>query len=149
MSRQHGEYIPVTGPRPNAKARDRLMKVLTWLDGGGDTHIDGVRVKFKMDDWLDTKHRKIAGKFVHCGTACCIGGYIDVLNGNATDITAASWAGLTDEQRAELFVPFYYDYTRITVKEAAECLRHVIETGTVDWKRAKRIVREQRKAAKA
>lgn len=139
----------VIGRRPAAEKRPFLRKVLRWLRNGGEgKDADGMRVAFNMETWGSDIHKRSGGPFRYdvCGTACCIGGYMDILN-KGSRLTRNAASGLDTWQSTELFTPREYKLSGITAAQAAICLAHVIATGTVDWPRAKRIDRVKRSAA--
>jgi hypothetical protein len=81
----------------------------------------------------------------HCGTAACIAGLTKVIfdlpGGIMTGFdTAAYFLGLTDEKYIDrmgdciLFYPNTNDpWSQITPALAAKVVRHLIETGEIDW----------------
>lgn len=118
---------------------ERLLKLAEHIEalemGQFDPHtFTNDPVKFNMGYWS-------------CGTVACIGGWADCL-----------WAGeegwlmatkdildLEHNKAEELFYPgstrnaeHEYNYEDITPKMAASCIRHLVETGEVDWTRAVR-----------
>ena len=77
----------------------------------------------------------------HCGTACCIAGYVSLVY---VDPLTKSWVmaevaqtylGLTGEQASELFEVESddVDLTDITRTQAVATLRNLAETGEVNW----------------
>ena len=86
-----------------------------------------------------------------CGTTACIAGWVHALQKGikktlmcklADDIGeyAQKYLGLNDHQADRLF---YEVNSNITDKEAVKVLRHLAETGVVDWQ----IVYDEREAA--
>ena len=72
-----------------------------------------------------------------CGTACCIGGWAQLMHikdGYKRHINSAeAYLGLDHEIAHELFYPTDpYIYLK-DPKLAAKVLRHLVETGEVDW----------------
>lgn len=101
-----------------------------------------------------------------CGTACCLAGWtvqvygVDnrrVIHGKIEDVSPlTSWVvdaglllGLDRGQALQLFIPSGRSLSLITPLEAATCLRVLADTGRVDWKNARKIVREIKAAEKA
>lgn len=100
-------------------------------------------MQFDMSYWLHT---------TDCGTAGCIAGHAAILSGkyptdgsyfetNAHDVSN-DFLELTDEMSNHLFTPssdtrgFSYNlftYREITAPMAAAVVRHLAETGEVDW----------------
>lgn len=74
-----------------------------------------------------------------CGAVACIIGWTNtVFPVPARHIGSGFWAGetldLTPDKSDKLFYPdVNCEYRRITPAEAAETLRHLAETGEVDW----------------
>ena len=74
----------------------------------------------------------------HCGSCACIGGWAEHIWKDEDN--AAGALGLSYMQEARLF--FMRDYRgktamlSVTPSQAASCLRHLAETGIVDWERA-------------
>lgn len=88
---------------------------------------------FNMDNWTHD-----------CGTPACICGWANSvqneLNGTehriGSPMHARNWLGLTTEQGEDLFRPFGIDnllWDSITPTHAAAVLRHLADTGKVDW----------------
>lgn len=79
------------------------------------------------------------GSFEHdCGTPCCIGGWANALFGNGRQDCsddASGYLGLESEVGDELYFPCDTDVPldAITPAHAAAVLRHLAETGRVDW----------------
>lgn len=83
--------------------------------------------------------------FRKCSTVACIAGWaysishprrnIRSLAGTTTiSEGAAHWLGLDDDTAMDLFVPTeIYDFATITPAHAVAVLRHLAETGEVDW----------------
>ena len=78
--------------------------------------------------------------FVHdCGTPACIAGHAIDLAGqwsyNAAVWDAVEWLGLDNDQGHALFdpIPLSPDDKDPTTQDAAATLRHLAETGEVDW----------------
>lgn len=95
---------------------------------------------------FNMKHFYSAGDS-ECGTTACIAGWAVLLEGRTHPMnlstfgcinTAARWLGLDPELAKNLFCP---GYTRdedhcgwnATPKQAAQVLRHLAETGEVNW----------------
>ena len=88
----------------------------------------------------------------HCGSPACIAGHAAQLAG-ATDMgggrcavdgkfafiddTAIGWMGINSRQSAALVRPLPYGNRREATKaDAIATLKHLLETGEVDWKAA-------------
>jgi hypothetical protein len=91
----------------------------------------GSREGFFMGNW---RH--------DCGTPSCIAGWavhlagIDCSRSQVAD-KAADWLDLYFEDEAQdLFEPSHLPYEAITPQHAAKVLRHLAETGVVDWSRS-------------
>lgn len=69
-----------------------------------------------------------------CGTVCCIGGHIAPTGGDRLK-QVADQLGLTLDTADLLCYPILPtdDWGRITPAQAARVLRHLAETGKVDW----------------
>lgn len=108
---------------------------------------------FNMDSWLEKASDRYASgrdKSGHkCGTVGCIGGWTDVIRLNLTedsdhdqvlnlpDHESAAFLGLSAREGASLFHPYEIrDWTKITPAHAVRVLRHLAETGKVDWSQA-------------
>ena len=102
------------------------------------------------DDWQDKSGRS-------CGTVACIAGTAHVLRtGDRTighnvrdyDCTPdAEWLGLTEDEADGLFfaVSASANLYEITPSQAVSVLRHLAETGEVDWERALHSTEGERK----
>lgn len=124
---------------------ERLEIIAQWLEAGAP-HKDGVE-GFNMNYW--NKERS-------CGSVCCIGGAVDqwfvepskrdniVACGRASEIenivrreesSAAEALGLDSHEAICLFFPtdLIDDLEYISPAWAARCIRHLMETGEVDW----------------
>jgi hypothetical protein len=77
-----------------------------------------------------------------CGTPSCIAGWAVHLAGidcsrSQVATKAADWLDLDIEDEQELFDPGHHlPYEAITPQHAAKVLRHLAETGVVDWSRS-------------
>lgn len=82
-----------------------------------------------------------------CSTACCMAGALVqtyapeklVTDGRISYISpisevAARLAGLPSPQAFQLFIPPNIPLASITAQKAAKVVRHLIATGTVDWR---------------
>lgn len=87
--------------------------------------------------------------FSRCGLPQCIAGHALDLSGdwdwrverwNEDKYLAQYWLGLSDVQADALFAgePVGMGWTEPSVDDAASTLRHLAETGEVDWGRARR-----------
>ncbi len=94
------------------------------------------REKFDMDTWADS-----------CGTVACIGGWLVIQSGRGTAeeiedgevgviSTGAEVFDISRDKALELFVPFGQQPFSTSPAQAAKVLRHLAETGTVDWEKA-------------
>jgi hypothetical protein len=65
----------------------------------------------------------------HCGTCACIGGHAEAMFGHPDALE------LDSDQEDELFYPSNppLKYDEIQPADAAKVLRHLAETGEVDW----------------
>ena len=80
-----------------------------------------------------------------CGTHACIAGYTVILFGTPEGLAesdgeveeyAQLLLGIGDEQAADLFAPAtVFNWQNLTPADAARTLRHLADTGTVDWTR--------------
>ena len=101
-----------------------------------------------LADFVETYDRFDMGAVQHpCGTPACIAGcacHIAPDADHSSMALAAEYLGLTAEQKTELFMPhfdpeglFYAaepgEIGYVTREHAAAVLRHLAETGTVDW----------------
>lgn len=71
-----------------------------------------------------------------CGTACCIGGYIEKLFGlpeNGRIAVARDVVGLNPVQANQLF--FGETSAKATPQQAASVVRHLKDTGKVEWEK--------------
>ena len=76
-----------------------------------------------------------------CGTPACIAGHAVALFGGDPDLSigeaAANALGINyEEDFHPLFEPPYpnlFPWSKITPAQAARCLRHLADTGDVDW----------------
>ena len=95
---------------------------------------------FHAEGWEDLSQH-------NCGTTACIGGYATILlNGGGEyrtipDGKIADWLGVPIETAEALFYATGVDYgpqwfEKVTPSQAVSVLRHLAETGEVDWDRA-------------
>ena len=112
--------------------KERFDRVLAWLDAGGDD-----QYSFDMNYW----YRKPEG----CNTVCCIGGYIAIVEMGVPDTcedfpnysneVMGNFLGISTEDAEKLFymVNREYELQEVTPPIAASVIRHLLETGVVDW----------------
>lgn len=123
---------------------ERLTALAEWLEAGGKPN--GVKATFRMSTWF-TPHA------FDCGTACCIAGSAVLKFGTADECSklyngrlSPNWIpnaakevlGLDAVQATRLFVPSFLDLGKIDAAWAARTIRHLIDTGKVDWAITKR-----------
>lgn len=121
----------------NDVQRARLVEVAEWLERGGDEY-KGVH-EFNMRYW------DVASA---CGTLCCVGGAIEAFNREAVaelrrtrqymtrESMAAALVGIDAVEAYRLFYPDYIEQFAATAKDVAKVVRHLIDTGKVDWSKA-------------
>lgn len=141
------------------EAKDVLEQAASNIELSGDPHMP----RFSMYVWLektwqngenqtDYMKRKIG---YNCGTACCIAGTMGLIYYGESKVNEPDWIftddrlcddlGLDRWTMSELFMPWDYRDTNkfpgkngdvsptITPQCAAKVIRHLIETGVVDW----------------
>lgn len=136
---------------------ERLTKIAEWLEGGA-VHEN---LTFDMDSGLVlTEKAWAAGDLAACGTSCCIAGAAVaffsgdedkniLLSGEASwvgrhhDRREAGWyavrqlaqdlLGLDYGEANKLFTPRIYSLMAVDAAWAARTVRHLIETGAVEW----------------
>lgn len=87
---------------------------------------------FNMRYWRETKKADKYG--TRCGTVACIGGWAETVL-KTDDIIEAF--GMEDAQYFELCLPgTFTSRGTITPTQAVRVLRHLAETGIVDWSKA-------------
>lgn len=75
----------------------------------------------------------------NCGTIGCIAGWAasvakgSIIDDDASGDKAGKFLGLSGFQRMELFVPSGWLDNNVTSSKAVAVLRHLAETGEVDW----------------
>ena len=123
----------------NTLHTDRILQLADVIEQQPDTSVEAPS-GFSMSD---VRH--------YCGTPCCIAGWalaaagdtgpesMDL--GNYVDVftRAGNYLGLVGEQDMDLFAPAYTvallgDENHITARHAAAVLRHLAETGEIDWR---------------
>lgn len=74
----------------------------------------------------------------NCKTVACVGGWTCAVFGfhRHDDFEAADALGLTNQEAHLLFYPSGEAAYTATPAQAAACLRHLAETGEVNWPRA-------------
>lgn len=116
------------------------LKILADVVEGGLPEIT-----FNMQEWLSEGG---------CGTVACIAGFawmvmpqaeMEAIDAEGVSDIAAAWLGLDEETANALFVPIsekdvfsWMSYAQISRGMAARSIRILVETGKVDWKRARR-----------
>lgn len=129
----------------------RLTKLADWLEAGAPhTH-----VKFNMGVWLALTDAQ--GRYTHdpktaCGSVCCISGAavqffapevakrsIEPGPDINMNTAGAEALGLNYNEARDLFYGADLDLEKITPRQAGAVVRHLIETGIVDWNAAKRV----------
>jgi hypothetical protein len=124
---------------------ERLEIIAKWLEAGAP-HVDGT-YGFNMDVFLLHNRQDYSGEY--CGTAMCIGGaaiqFFSKLASNCRnkDARARDLLGLADVEAKKLFYPYTLDrhfknsrdweWSQIKPQDAAKVIRHLIDTGEVDW----------------
>lgn len=101
---------------------------------------DGLNLGFNMRWWNEETKlltRNARAQYSDgCGTVACIGGTINVLAGHASSrdsFAAAQWLGVDGDDAIALFYPVDARVWRATRSQAAKVLRHLADTGKVDW----------------
>lgn len=132
--------------------KHRLTVLADWLERGAPH----AHIRFDMRTYIakfDKNGRVLPDCDVNvkpedvCSTACCMAGVLTqtyaphtlvrngrVILGVPIWRIAAQVAGLTRTQAYLLFVPPTIPLNRITAKEAAKVVRHLVATGVVDWR---------------
>lgn len=118
--------ISPPSPKPNPSKRCEMNKERLELLAD---HIEKLPPeKFDMWQW--------------CGTACCVAGHAISLAGirprhkDETPGLAQKWLGLTMDQRTALFSPIgRLGAMSSPPKRAAAVVRHLKDTGKVEWER--------------
>lgn len=126
---------------------ERIKPTLEWLDAGAPhgTEDRGFNMETFID-YADEDHPVEDWAFNTCGTTCCIAGHVVLFNKVPTNCrrpdgtfidtmqAAADYLGLDQNEAEGLFfgVPFVA-LSEITPAQAAQVIRHAIETGTIDW----------------
>jgi hypothetical protein len=105
---------------------DLWGRLLAWLDDGGD---DG-QYSFNYSKWASK-----------CGTAACIGGWLDLNTGGErsdhfSNPKLPEIIGVPYETAEQLFFDGNRFLENPTPGQAASCVRHMLETGEVNWRRA-------------
>jgi|SRR6185437_12340722 len=118
--------------RKNIKA---LIKALE----SGPVKIDGKKVGFNMNYWIDRAPRSQDRSGHNCGTVACLGGWTDILfNRDGAAINTRDCLGLNYNQGIDLFYPSVSKgWGNITLPEAITTLKKLLRTGKVDWSHVK------------
>lgn len=124
--------------------RERIEAIIRWLESGGDDGIQFNMTKWNAVDHLAANDWPITPKTV-CGTVACMGGYAE-LQARFNDEFMARHPGVAgaDLVRHWLSMPYRAENTlcmgrgagtleRIDTTWAIRTLRHLLETGIVDW----------------
>lgn len=111
-----------------AKLPEDNFSMRTWAAEDDDL------ARHLLDPFTDT--------FRHgCGTACCIGGWAEILFGKFDDqaddyeIVAGALIGLDRFQSRQMFMMYgtAYNYHHVELADAVAVLDHYIATGVIDW----------------
>lgn len=136
---------PIEEEKPKVDYKERILDLADIIEKAK------INVKFSMGDWVEDHGG------LNCQTAACIAGYavcaahgedrakqavfrpegrLKLFPGHrGIQDEAARILGLTEEQSDQLFVMDGWDHPmeKVTKKQAAKVLRHLAETGKVDW----------------
>ena len=118
--------------------RENILKVAAAIEKAGKSRARQPRLGFKMAFWRDDDVADWAGR--KCGTVMCIGGWTERLCGTdpGTDF------GIGEKRHAELCAPpGWGSGEKYTPAEAVAVLRHLAETGEVDWPRFRHLRGDQ------
>lgn len=127
--------------------RENILRVADAIENG---ELVKRGIGFNMAYYMDYATHRTPDRIDSCGTTACIAGWTFaifrpdtdpdfVINGSGPSIgrTAADLLGLTPDQRSALFTPDDFgeeeEWTNITPAHAVAVLRHLAETGKVDW----------------
>ena len=131
--------------KTNQKIQETLRPVLDWLENGAphikSTKNKNIKITFDMNSFENDEGE--------CGTACCIAGAayqfssdmrkelpgVDTRDACNSCYSVGQWLGLSEEDSKELFLPsgLYVHYGDISAAQAAETLRHFLDTGEIVW----------------
>lgn len=92
-------------------------------------------IGFNMAAWREPVHGDVIDRTGHhCKTVACIGGTVDILFLTGTDRGRENKLGLSPDQFLRLVAPMdAHPWRDITPAHAVSVLRHLAETGEVDW----------------
>lgn len=111
---------------------ENLDKLITHLEGLPDE-------KFDIAFWYSRNGRMVFN-YIECKTAACIAGWAAVLAGEEAAMpprwAAMDWLGLSMRKSKGLFMPSGLDEPKNFPRaRAIDVLKHLRETGEVDWDR--------------
>lgn len=122
--------------------KKNILKVADAIERG---RVARKRLGFNMATWADDGKGGPAtpDRSGHnCGTVACIGGWVDAVRLRTTDACTimdadsegtVEFLGITQDQAANLFFPRGFSGGKHTPAQAVRVLRHLAETGEVDW----------------
>ena len=116
--------------------KENIRQLISVLENYEELTYDDLPVSFDMGSWINVKH--------DCETRACLGGHAAILSGQSFNSwsprsvvgVASAWLGLDDEQSTLLFCPAVDHLEWVTREEAIETLKHLVETGKVEWRLA-------------
>ena len=120
--------------------KERILEIANDIEANGDT-----RPIFDMSDFFFPSSSQWKLTDGWCKTSACIAGYVSALKCNKKDfhwadnhkVIATEWLGLDPNEAGDLFYgtgrPYPMSLEDITAETAVVCLRHLAETGVVDW----------------
>lgn len=121
--------------------RERILQLADEIEAMPYKNLTG----FADSGWIGSNEQPTGFnmKSFGCGTAACIGGHAAYrqrqedpgtrYNPNGLSGMASKWLGIDPQLGDRLYYPAVDDYDSITPKQAARVLRHLAETGKVDW----------------
>jgi len=124
--------------------REMILKVADAIEAAAKPEAKPT-LGFNMGDWVSNRHYDVSGHF--CGTTACIAGWTLAVSGQELSAEdSAQYLGIRNEAEAilglscdkaeDLFVN-YPDFSDPTPSQAAAVLRHLAETGEVNWSLSK------------
>jgi hypothetical protein len=116
--------------------RENILKVADAIEHAAKKR-SRPKLGFNMGAWFGSPEEDGPDRTEHsCDTTACIGGWTNTIFKNAEwDVHAAERSlGLSSEEGGDLFFPdVEIDLKDITPAHAVTVLRHLAETGKVDW----------------
>jgi hypothetical protein len=132
---------PSITERESSMNKENILKVANAIENRAIPEL-GFNMGTFRDD-INTRNDLHDASGSHCGTVACIAGWAEAVRLNTSTFDndggvpdrSQEYLGLDQDQADVLFYGFggWNDLTQISPDEAVAVLRHLAETGKVDW----------------